>query len=195
MKCNVVEQIQGLLLGWLTPGWDARNTAFILCELMIIMRSPAPPPPTHPPCHSPSLPLTHSGNFCFVFPLTLPLFAVDCVDPQCGGHGVCVRGECVCSAGWAGVSCDDPLPACQEQCSGHGTYLPESDTCTCQPNWTGPDCYTGKARGLVHIQTGGGGLKHTSQVFQNSCRAWLLTDIISCGCDRNECEIRTGATF
>ncbi|KAA8588513.1 hypothetical protein FQN60_009858 [Etheostoma spectabile] len=69
---------------------------------------------------------------------------VDCIDPQCGGHGVCVRGECVCSAGWAGVSCDDPLPACQEQCSGHGTYLPESDTCTCQPNWTGPDCYTGK---------------------------------------------------
>ncbi|KAM7389460.1 hypothetical protein PAMP_023437 [Pampus punctatissimus] len=67
---------------------------------------------------------------------------VDCIDPQCGGHGVCVRGECVCSAGWAGVSCDDPLPACQEQCSGHGTYLPESDTCACQPNWTGPDCYT-----------------------------------------------------
>uniref|UniRef100_A0A3Q2D0F9 EGF-like domain-containing protein n=1 Tax=Cyprinodon variegatus TaxID=28743 RepID=A0A3Q2D0F9_CYPVA len=67
---------------------------------------------------------------------------VDCVDPQCGGHGVCVRGECVCSAGWAGVSCDDPLPACQEQCSGHGTYLPDSDTCACQPNWTGPDCFT-----------------------------------------------------
>uniref|UniRef100_A0A8C2ZVW5 Teneurin transmembrane protein 1 n=1 Tax=Cyclopterus lumpus TaxID=8103 RepID=A0A8C2ZVW5_CYCLU len=67
---------------------------------------------------------------------------VDCTDPQCGGHGVCVRGDCVCSAGWAGVSCDDPLPACQEQCSGHGTYLPESDTCACQPNWTGPDCYT-----------------------------------------------------
>uniref|UniRef100_A0A8D3EBD1 Teneurin transmembrane protein 1 n=1 Tax=Scophthalmus maximus TaxID=52904 RepID=A0A8D3EBD1_SCOMX len=67
---------------------------------------------------------------------------VDCIDPQCGGHGVCVRGECVCSAGWAGVSCDDQLPACQEQCSGHGTYLPESDTCACQPNWTGPDCYT-----------------------------------------------------
>lgn len=77
-------------------------------------------------------------------PPHLSVSAVDCADPQCGGHGVCVRGECVCSAGWAGVSCDDPLPACQEQCSGHGTYLPESDTCACQPNWTGPDCYTGK---------------------------------------------------
>uniref|UniRef100_A0A3B4ALP1 EGF-like domain-containing protein n=1 Tax=Periophthalmus magnuspinnatus TaxID=409849 RepID=A0A3B4ALP1_9GOBI len=69
---------------------------------------------------------------------------VDCIDPQCSGHGVCVRGECVCQAGWAGVSCEDPLPACQEQCSGHGTYLPDSDSCTCQPNWTGPDCFTGK---------------------------------------------------
>uniref|UniRef100_A0A3P9HJX5 Teneurin transmembrane protein 1 n=1 Tax=Oryzias latipes TaxID=8090 RepID=A0A3P9HJX5_ORYLA len=67
---------------------------------------------------------------------------VDCTDPQCGGHGVCVRGECVCSAGWAGQNCDEPLPACQEQCSGHGTYLPESDSCACQPNWTGPDCFT-----------------------------------------------------
>ncbi|MEQ2251386.1 hypothetical protein ILYODFUR_010405 [Ilyodon furcidens] len=105
---------------------------------MIIMRQ-LTPPPTHPPCHSPSSPLTHSGFFSL---LTLPLSAVDCVDPQCSGHGVCVRGECVCSAGWAGVSCNDPLPACQEQCSGHGTYLPESDTCACQPNWTGPDCYT-----------------------------------------------------
>lgn len=74
---------------------------------------------------------------------------MDCADPQCSGHGVCVRGECVCSAGWAGVSCDDPLPACQEQCSGHGTYLPESDTCACQPNWTGPDCYTGKVAAAV----------------------------------------------
>lgn len=82
-----------------------------------------------------------------------PPSAVDCIDPQCGGHGVCVRGECVCSAGWAGVSCDDSLPACQEQCSGHGTYLPESDTCACQPNWTGPDCYTGKTRGFTrHTQ-------------------------------------------
>lgn len=81
-----------------------------------------------------------------------PHSAVDCVDPQCGGHGVCVRGECVCSVGWTGVNCDDPLPACQEQCSGHGTYLPESDTCACQPNWTGPDCYTGKTCGLLFSQ-------------------------------------------
>lgn len=142
MKCNVVEQIQGLYLGWLTPGWDAKNTAFILGELIIITRQALAAPP---PLRSFLSPLTQP---CFYIPPSPPS-AVDCVDPQCGGHGVCVRGECVCSAGWAGVSCDDPLPACQEQCSGHGTYLPESDTCTCQPNWTGPDCYTGKSWGLL----------------------------------------------
>lgn len=92
-------------------------------------------------------------------PLHLPVSAVDCADPQCGGHGVCVRGECVCSAGWAGVSCDDPLPACQEQCSGHGTYLTESDTCTCQPNWTGPDCYTGKNPRITATPVGEKGRK------------------------------------
>lgn len=135
MKCNVVEPVQELSIGWLTSGWDAKNTAFILGELMIIMRHLLLLSPPH------LIPTSDSS--------LLPQSVVDCVDPQCGGHGVCVRGECVCSAGWTGVNCDDPLPACQEQCSGHGTYLPESDTCACQPNWTGPDCYTGKTCGLL----------------------------------------------
>ncbi|KAJ8405717.1 hypothetical protein AAFF_G00311540 [Aldrovandia affinis] len=65
---------------------------------------------------------------------------VDCLDPQCAGHGVCVKGECLCSPGWGGPSCESPLPACQEQCSGHGAYLPEKGTCTCDPSWTGSDC-------------------------------------------------------
>ncbi|XP_035290458.1 teneurin-1 isoform X1 [Anguilla anguilla] len=65
---------------------------------------------------------------------------VDCLDPQCAGHGVCVKGECLCSPGWGGPSCESPLPACQEQCSGHGLYLPETGTCTCDTGWTGSDC-------------------------------------------------------
>lgn len=125
---------------------------------MIIMRQAASLLSTSPFARHPFTPPFTSDSFLLFFHLSshslhLSLSTVDCVDPQCGGHGVCVRGECVCSAGWAGVSCDDPLPACQEQCSGHGTYLPESDTCACQPNWTGPDCYTGKnLRIIVHPQ-------------------------------------------
>ncbi|XP_055726034.1 teneurin-1 isoform X2 [Salvelinus fontinalis] len=67
---------------------------------------------------------------------------VDCLDPQCSGHGVCVKGECLCSPGWGGPDCESPLPACQEQCSGHGNYLPDSGTCTCGSSWTGSDCST-----------------------------------------------------
>ncbi|XP_061642682.1 teneurin-1 isoform X2 [Phyllopteryx taeniolatus] len=104
---------------------------------------------------------------------------VDCVDPQCGRHGVCVRGECVCSPGWAGVICDDPLPACQEQCSGHGTYLPESDTCACQPNWTGPDCYIE----LCPVPCGSHGVCSEGQC---QCEeGWL-----SAACDQRACHPR-----
>ncbi|XP_062341689.1 teneurin-1 isoform X1 [Osmerus eperlanus] len=75
----------------------------------------------------------HRGNNCE---------QVDCVDPQCSGHGVCVRGECLCSLGWGGPDCQSPLPACQEQCSAHGSFLLDAATCTCDPGWTGTDCST-----------------------------------------------------
>ncbi|XP_070640269.1 teneurin-1 isoform X3 [Bos indicus] len=66
----------------------------------------------------------------------------DCLDPMCSGHGICVKGECHCSTGWGGVNCETPLPICQEQCSGHGTFLLETGTCSCDPKWTGADCST-----------------------------------------------------
>uniref|UniRef100_A0A803T967 Teneurin-1 n=1 Tax=Anolis carolinensis TaxID=28377 RepID=A0A803T967_ANOCA len=66
----------------------------------------------------------------------------DCLDPMCSGHGVCVQGECHCSMGWGGVNCETSLPVCQEQCSGHGTFLLDSGVCNCDPKWTGSDCST-----------------------------------------------------
>uniref|UniRef100_A0A6I8NTH1 Teneurin-1 n=1 Tax=Ornithorhynchus anatinus TaxID=9258 RepID=A0A6I8NTH1_ORNAN len=66
----------------------------------------------------------------------------DCLDPMCSSHGVCVKGECHCSAGWGGVNCETPLPVCQEQCSGHGTFLLDTGMCSCEPKWTGSDCST-----------------------------------------------------
>uniref|UniRef100_A0A803W479 Teneurin-1 n=1 Tax=Ficedula albicollis TaxID=59894 RepID=A0A803W479_FICAL len=66
----------------------------------------------------------------------------DCLDPMCSGHGVCVQGECHCSTGWGGVNCESALPVCQEQCSGHGTFLLDTGLCSCEPQWTGPDCST-----------------------------------------------------
>ncbi|XP_053229176.1 teneurin-1 isoform X5 [Podarcis raffonei] len=66
----------------------------------------------------------------------------DCLDPMCSGHGVCVQGECHCSMGWGGVSCETSLPICQEQCSGHGSFLLDAGVCNCDPKWTGSDCST-----------------------------------------------------
>uniref|UniRef100_A0A8B9IS25 Teneurin transmembrane protein 4 n=1 Tax=Amazona collaria TaxID=241587 RepID=A0A8B9IS25_9PSIT len=65
---------------------------------------------------------------------------VDCMDPTCSGRGVCVRGECHCSVGWGGTSCETPRATCLDQCSGHGTFLPDTGLCSCDPNWTGHDC-------------------------------------------------------
>ncbi|XP_060126147.1 teneurin-1 isoform X1 [Zootoca vivipara] len=66
----------------------------------------------------------------------------DCLDPMCSGHGVCVQGECHCSMGWGGVSCETSLPICQEQCSGHGSFILDTGVCNCDPKWTGSDCST-----------------------------------------------------
>ncbi|CAM4356869.1 unnamed protein product [Lepidochelys olivacea] len=65
---------------------------------------------------------------------------VDCMDPTCSGRGVCVRGECHCSVGWGGTNCETPRATCLDQCSGHGTFLPDTGLCSCDPNWTGHDC-------------------------------------------------------
>uniref|UniRef100_A0A2K5WSX6 EGF-like domain-containing protein n=1 Tax=Macaca fascicularis TaxID=9541 RepID=A0A2K5WSX6_MACFA len=65
---------------------------------------------------------------------------VDCMDPTCSGRGVCVRGECHCSVGWGGTNCETPRATCLDQCSGHGTFLPDTGLCSCDPSWTGHDC-------------------------------------------------------
>uniref|UniRef100_A0A6Q2X248 Teneurin-3 n=1 Tax=Esox lucius TaxID=8010 RepID=A0A6Q2X248_ESOLU len=65
---------------------------------------------------------------------------VDCLDPGCSAHGVCIHGECHCSPGWGGANCEILKTMCPDQCSGHGTFQSESGMCTCDANWTGPDC-------------------------------------------------------
>lgn len=75
----------------------------------------------------------------------------DCLDPMCSSHGICVKGECHCSTGWGGVNCETPLPICQEQCSGHGTFLMDTGVCSCDPKWTGSDCSAGRHIGVIVI--------------------------------------------
>lgn len=70
---------------------------------------------------------------------------VDCLDPTCSGRGVCVQGECHCFVGWGGPGCESPRASCMDQCSGHGAFLADTGTCSCDPNWTGHDCSTGES--------------------------------------------------
>ncbi|XP_058886957.1 teneurin-4 isoform X1 [Acipenser ruthenus] len=104
---------------------------------------------------------------------------VDCLDPTCSGRGVCVRGECHCIVGWGGPSCENPRASCMDQCSGHGTFLPDTGTCNCDPNWTGHDCSTE----ICAADCGGHGI-----CVSGTCRCdegWMGT-----GCGQRACHPR-----
>ncbi|XP_035288814.1 teneurin-4 isoform X4 [Anguilla anguilla] len=104
---------------------------------------------------------------------------VDCLDPTCSGRGVCVRGECHCTVGWGGSSCEDPRASCMDQCSGHGAFLPEIGTCSCDPNWSGHDCSTE----ICASDCGGHGI-----CVSGTCRCddgWM-----GAGCEQRACHPR-----
>ncbi|XP_078099381.1 teneurin-4 isoform X6 [Sander vitreus] len=104
---------------------------------------------------------------------------VDCLDPTCSGRGVCVQGECHCFVGWGGPGCESPRASCMDQCSGHGAFLADMGTCSCDPNWTGHDCSTE----ICAADCGGHGI-----CVSGTCRCddgWMGT-----GCDQRACHPR-----
>ncbi|KAJ2950358.1 hypothetical protein O0L34_g8599 [Tuta absoluta] len=76
----------------------------------------------------------YKGKFCE---------EVDCPHPTCSGHGFCIDGGCVCKKGWKGADCatmDKDALQCLPDCSGHGTFDVDTQTCTCHAKWSGEDC-------------------------------------------------------
>ena len=65
----------------------------------------------------------------------LLLFAEVC-NLECGAHGVCESGACVCEAGWRGPRCD--VQNCDPRCSEHG--MCSNGTCLCTNGWNGKHC-------------------------------------------------------
>ncbi|MEE6496003.1 hypothetical protein FKM82_002199 [Ascaphus truei] len=56
--------------------------------------------------------------------------------PPCSGHGNFSLDACVCSQGWGGENCSEPL--CPLGCSGRGTCV--DGLCVCEPDYTGEWC-------------------------------------------------------
>ncbi|KAM4022923.1 tenascin-R isoform 1-T2 [Anomaloglossus baeobatrachus] len=56
--------------------------------------------------------------------------------PPCSGHGNFTLDSCVCSQGWGGEDCSEPL--CPLGCSGKGTCI--EGICVCEPDYTGEWC-------------------------------------------------------
>ncbi|XP_067944760.1 teneurin-m-like [Watersipora subatra] len=70
---------------------------------------------------------------------------VNCPVSDCSGHGICHAGNCYCETGYRGLHCSvDELKnftiACSNDCSGHGSFEPQLQTCTCQAGWRGRNC-------------------------------------------------------
>ena len=75
-----------------------------------------------------------------------PRFAVHSADPcagvDCGAHGSCSGGTCICeSEAYTGDRCQDIDPCVGVDCGAHG--ICSGGTCFCESGYTGDRCTTG----------------------------------------------------
>jgi len=63
-----------------------------------------------------------------------------CENVDCGDHGSCQAGICVCTDGFTGPSCETAPPCYGVDCNNHGSCNPSNNQCVCEGNWDGATC-------------------------------------------------------
>lgn len=61
-----------------------------------------------------------------------------CYGVECGNHGSCSRGNCVCEAHYCGESCETHDSCCGIDCGQHGSC--SRGSCECDAGYTGDRC-------------------------------------------------------
>jgi len=64
-----------------------------------------------------------------------------CKNVNCGDHGTCQNGNCVCSNGWSGKNCETTItkdPCVGIDCGKNGTC--QNGNCVCSNGWSGKNC-------------------------------------------------------
>ena len=81
---------------------------------------------------------------------------------DCGQHGECQGGECVCQHGWGGGLCE--VQQCEARCEQHGQCV--NGSCVCQQGWNGRHC---SLEGCGQGCGGHGTCRHQGQGWACSC--------------------------
>ena len=104
---------------------------------------------------------------------TVACDAALCVNGRCTDDPVPGRSACICSRGWHGVKCDEPV--CSPRCM-HGSCASPFQ-CACEEHWAGPACATFQSPVLLG-RMGRWTEAHAHEVFAVLCAAGIA--LVSC---------------
>jgi|GEM_PF-1878507 len=108
-----------------------------------------------------------------------------CGDVDCGLHGTCEEGDCICDSGWTGTDCSINL--CDDIDCEHGEC--DAGECVCDDGWGGDlcdecdlDCVHGACNddGECVCDNGWEGTLCDEEIFQTAISVWTEMSVFPC---------------